>query len=772
MAGDPKPLDDEDIRLVLAAVADPVIACNVAEGIVYLNPVAERLLGWSGAELLGRPLETIVPKRFRRMGGQSFHRHVVEVSQNARGAGLRAPVLRQDGVEINVEFSAARAAVSTDELDVFCLRHLTESEQLPTREDLVGDSNAPPSAAPEDTQHETLRLIFENAPLGIFHFDARGVITACNDNFVDIIGSSRRVVVGLDMETLPDRGIAESVRRALEGHRAYYEGDYRSVTAQKVTPVRVDFAPVLSEQGAALGGVGIVEDITDRREAERAVRRSEAAFRTLIEAAPDGIAVYRDDRLVFVNPAFVSELGFDDQEQLLGRDIRDLIHPDYREQFNEHTRVMLASWQPIPPREKQLLRRDGSVLWVEIATLPIDFDGEPAVLLFARDLSERKELAARLAQADRMASVGTLAAGVAHEINNPLAYVLGSMDLCARHVDSLGQIVGDEPDVRATLRALSDCLGNAHDGADRVRIIVRDLMTFSRAESDEPIAVDVEGVLDSSVNLVWNEIRHRARLVKNYGGVPAVLADQARLGQVFVNLLVNAAQAIPEGQADKSEIRIVTSSGKGKVRVDVEDTGSGIPDEDLRRIFEPFYTTKPMGVGTGLGLSICHGIVTALGGSISAQSEPGKGSRFRVELPVAPEQAPSERARQRAPDVASGKRILVIDDEPLLGQTLRLAFTARHDIVVVTSGSEALSRLSEDKNFDLVLCDLMMPDISGIAVYEQIRDADPELARRFVFMTGGAFTERAREFLESYEGPHLEKPFDIAQVEALLAQDR
>ncbi len=769
MAGDPRALDDDNVRRVLAVVADPVIACSATHGVVYLNPAAERLLGWSGMELLGKPLEHVVPERLRSVHGQLFHHHVVEATGRARG-GLRAPVLRRDGVEINVEFSVGKAQVSSGELDVFCLRHLPESEELPTHE-LVEGGAQPPSTAGV-TQQETLRLIFENAPLGIFHFDARGVITACNDNFVDIIGSSRHVLVGLDMETLPDRGIVDSVRRALEGHRAHYEGDYRSVTANKVTPVRVDFAPIGSDDGHALGGVGIVEDITERRAAERATRRSEAAFRTLIEATPDGIAVYRDDRLVFINPAFVSQLGYKEASQLLGSRASDVIHPDYRERFEEHTRRMLDSWQPIAPREKQLLRRDGSALWVEIATLPIDFDGEPAILLLSRDLTERKEMAARLAQADRMASVGTLAAGVAHEINNPLAYVLGSMDLCGRHLSALQRVLGEESGGANLIRSLSECLGNARDGAERVRVIVRDLMTFSRAESTEPVAVDVERVLDASLNLVWNEIRHRARLVKSYGGVPAVLADEARLGQVFVNLLVNAAQSIPEGDLRHSEIRIVTSAGPDRVRIDIEDTGAGISPADLGRIFEPFYTTKPVGAGTGLGLSICHGIVSALGGTISAESDVGKGSRFRVELPIAPDAAQVAPAEPSGPHAESGRRILVVDDEPLLGQTLRLAFLDRHEVVVATSGRDALSLLQHDSSFDLILCDLMMPEISGIAVYEQVREQDPEVARRFVFMTGGAFTDRAREFLESYEGPHLEKPFDITQVEALLPRSR
>ena len=767
MAGESGALDAEDVRLVLAAVADPVVACDEHNQIVFVNSVAERLLGWTATELEGKPFETIVPERLRRIDGQEFRRHVVERSNLARGWGVRAPALRADGVEINVEFVANVARVSRGELAVFCLRHLIGSVELPTEEDLLREAD---DASPTVTQQETLKLVFENAPLGIFHFDVHGVITACNDYFARIIGSTKRVLVGLDMETLPDRGIVESVRESLTGRRAHYEGDYRSVTSKKVTPVRVDFAPIRSEGGDVLGGVGIVEDITERRQAERAVRRSEAAFRTLIEAAPDGIAVYREGRLVFVNPAFVSELGYDSSEELLGRQAEELVHPDHREQFQEHTRRMLDSWKPVPPREKQLLRRDDRVLWVEIATLPIDFDGEPSILLFARDLTERKEMAARLAQADRMASVGTLAAGVAHEINNPLAYVLGSMDLCRRQLDRLGHLADRGPETGAALEAMRDCVDNAREGAERVRVIVRDLMTFSRAESDALVAVDVEAALDSSVNLVWNEIRHRARLVKSYSGVPPVLADEARLGQVFVNLLVNAAQAIPEGDSQNSEILISTSVEGDRVVIDVEDTGAGIPPDELVRVFEPFYTTKPMGAGTGLGLSICHGIVSALGGEITAESQPGRGSRFRVSLPVAPEEAHVEPVEERGPVPASkGARILVIDDEPLLGQTLRLAFQGHHQVVVVTSGREALLRMAEDRAFDLVLCDLMMPDISGIAVYEEVFERDPELASRFAFMTGGAFTDRARDFLERYEGPHLDKPFDISQVEALLA---
>ncbi len=742
-------LGRDDAAAVLDALSEPILVGDAADRVVFVNAAALRLLGYGAEELVGKPLESIIPQRCRMLGDRKVQRALLDASPRT----TRVPVLRRDGVEVEVDMAVTGARIGAPD------------ERLVVRMSRVPESTGF-DAAPE---HETHRLVFENAPLGIFHFDLRGIITASNDYFARIIGSSRDILIGLDMQTLPDRGIVQSVQSVLEGRRAYYEGDYKSATAAKVTPVRVDFAPILAEDGHVVGGVGIVEDITERRKAEAAVRRSEAAFRTLIEAAPDGIAVYRDGRFIYVNPALVAELACQDASELLGKLVADVIHPDDRADIDSSTETMLTTWRAIPPREKRMLRSDGQVLVVEIATLPIHFDGQPAILVQARDLTERKEMAARLAQADRMASVGTLAAGVAHEINNPLAYALGSLELCAREIQNLEVELGAGSAYEDSLHSMQECVSHAREGAERVRIIVRDLMTFSRARSESPAPVDVQPVLDASVNLAWNEIRHRARLVKSYADVPPILGDEARLGQVFVNLLVNAAQAIPEGDATSSEIRISTWQEGDQVVVEIADTGKGIPPEMLSRIFEPFYTTKPVGVGTGLGLAICHGIVGSLGGTITAASTPGKGSRFRVALPIAYEQSyPPESPDVPSTVAAVGARILIIDDEPLLGQTLRLAFQGKHEVVVTTSGREGLSRLSEDTRFDLVLCDLMMPDISGIAVYEQVEKQHPEVADRFVFMTGGAFTERAREFLEQHQGPRLEKPFDIRDVEALI----
>jgi len=375
-------------------------------------------------------------------------------------------------------------------------------------------------------------------------------------------------------------------------------------------------------------------------------------------------------------------------------------------------------------------------------------------------------------ETERMASLGTLAAGVAHEINNPLSYVLGSLDVGLRELGDLRELLHGRSGELAHISDAVAALDSAREGAERVRHIVRDLMDFSRAGGAGGEFLDIEAVLEATIRVAWNEIRHRARLVKRYAGLPLVCGDEARLGQVFLNLIVNAAQAI-EGEPADNEIVVSTRREEGFAIIEVYDPGGGIAEADLPRVFEAFFTTKAAGLGVGLGLSICRGIVASLGGEISVSSEPSRGTTFKVVLPFAPEESAARRAvaePQPEEGESARSRILIVDDEPLLGQTLLYAFKGRHDVSICTSGRDALKRLETDAGFDLVLCDLMMPDVSGAAVYESVKQTRPELLSRFVFMTGGAFTDRGREFLAQYPGEQLEKPFNIADIEKILRQ--
>jgi len=282
--------------------------------------------------------------------------------------------------------------------------------------------------------------------------------------------------------------------------------------------------------------------------------------------------------------------------------------------------------------------------------------------------------------------------------------------------------------------------------------------------------LDLARVMDLAVNMSFNEIRHRARLVKDYQDAPLVEADESRLAQVFINLLVNAAQALPEGYAHCNEIRVsIRTALDGRALVEIRDTGCGIVPDVLPRIFDPFFTTKPVGLGTGLGLSICHGIVTALGGEISVDSIVGEGTVFQVVLKAA-DLAPAAIHPVVPAKPAAGRRarVLVVDDDPLVGACLRRGLRNEHDVTIAKNGREALERIVIGETYDVIFCDLMMPIMTGMDLHEALLEVAREHADRMVFVTGGAFTPTGRSFLDRVSNERLDKPFDIQNVRALV----
>lgn len=362
---------------------------------------------------------------------------------------------------------------------------------------------------------------------------------------------------------------------------------------------------------------------------ETTLRRTEAGVHLLIEAFPDPVMVHVGDGvLLSVNPALVQYLGYRDASELVGRHVLELVREEDRSAAQLHLGHALEGKRAARAVEVPLVRRDGETVVADLVTLAVVFDGAPAWVTIARDFTERKRSQAQLILADRMASMGLLAAGIAHELNNPLAYVLSNLDFLHATVGPRARPL--TPDDLVECRQVLD---DAREGAERMRQIVRQLRVFSRVEDNREEPVDVHRVLDSVAQMAASEVRPRARLVKSYGAVPLVRGNEGKLFQVFLNLVINAAHAIEEGQSETNEIRITTRPDDGeRVLVEVRDTGGGIPPEHLRRIFDPFFTTKSAGLGTGLGLSICDTIVTALGGHISVESSVGVGTTFRVAL--------------------------------------------------------------------------------------------------------------------------------------------
>ncbi|NOJ77874.1 MASE1 domain-containing protein [Myxococcus xanthus] len=459
-------------------------------------------------------------------------------------------------------------------------------------------------------------------------------------------------------------------------------------------------------------------------------------------------------RTVFANQALCSLLGYR-LEELVGQDPCSLYGAEEPE-FRQRTRQSLLAGEPVFA-EVKLAHKQGGLVWSEVLLSPVRATGEDITHFVAthRDISATKELQARLVAAERVAAVGTLAAGVGHEINNPLAYLVLNLEAAERGLSQGG--MSGMRDAMASVRG-------ALEGAERIRLIVRDLQVFSRQGNQESGLVDLNALVPPAVRIISHALRHRARLVEEFGPVPRVSGSEARLGQVLLNLLVNAMQAIPEGNPSMNEVRVRTSTdASGRARVDVVDSGAGIPAHVLPRIFEAFYTTKSSGEGTGLGLAICQQIVRAHGGELEVRSEPGRGSVFSVLLPPARVQAstpprPLPRVSPPPPSAARRGRVLVVDDEPRLAQSMRLLLEPFHDVVTTTRGSDALALVDAGHRFDIILCDLQMPETDGAAVYQHLCAHAPDQAARVVFISGGAYTPESRAFIDTVPVRVLEKP--------------
>jgi signal transduction histidine kinase len=426
-----------------------------------------------------------------------------------------------------------------------------------------------------------------------------------------------------------------------------------------------------------------------------------------------------------------------------------------------------------PPRELHLLDVRGRPVPAEVVCVRTIFDGQPAFLCVARDLTARHERTTRLFQVDRTMMLGSVAAGLGHEINNPLAFVMGNLELVSQSLDKLATATGVPPTVSAALREDKVALADALQGVQRIAAIVRDLKDLARNTEAPGASVAVEPVLDSLLKVAAHELKHRARVVRDYGGVPKVFASDARVAQIFLNLLLNAAQAIAPGDAEHQTVTLRTRVEGGSVEVHVSDTGVGMTKEHLERVFEPFFTTK-RGAGTGLGLSITRQLVLSLGGTLIAESEPGVGSTFRVRLPIAHAEASRSESAPPSPPVSPLRaRVLVVDDEARVADVMARMLRGKHDVTSVSSGVAALELLtSAAPPPDVVLCDVMMPAMTGIELYESIEVRRPELARRFVFITGGTFTPESEAFLARVSRPVLTKPFDWRAVLAAIAAAR
>jgi PAS domain S-box-containing protein len=500
-----------------------------------------------------------------------------------------------------------------------------------------------------------------------------------------------------------------------------------------------------------------------------------------------------------VNRKLCEILGYGPNE-LLQTTFEDVTHPEDLEDDRDRFRRALAGEIQTYGLEKRFIRKDGDIRWVFQTVACVRYpDHSVRYFIWVVDditgdkqvAEERRRLSETLAQCDRLATMGMLVAGVAHEINNPLAFVHYSLESLSEELprftkqlagaqQSLTERLGDELQgiLGANLDGLNSSLWfdaaerlkEAVKGTQKIREIVRGLGTFSEDGRDQLTAVDLRSPIISALSLASNEIKYRAQLLTDIGSTAPVLGSEGRLTQVFVNLLVNAAQAIKEGDAEHNMIRLHTWQEGSAVLAEVQDTGCGIAEPDLGRIFEPLFTSGAES-GLRLGLSIVRAIITEYGGTIEVNSEVGRGTRFLIRLPAYSGDQVEEyrRLNETCDAVPTRGRVLIIDDDPGILRALR-RLLRDHDVVEAESGEQALDVLAKDQDFQVILCDVMMRPTSGMDVHRWLLDNCPVLAGRVVFLTAGAFTPRARSYLEKVENLRLEKPFDSSNLLRLVAE--
>jgi len=622
---------------------------------------------------------------------------------------------------------------------------------------------------------EMFRVAFRTSPepLTLTRLD-NGSLVAVNEGFLRLHGGKDEDVIGRRTSELglwTDLREREALMAELAARGTVRGLDVHLRAAGGATCI-LSFSASVVDLGGVKHMLAMGRDVTEERAATAALERvsaelrlSEARHRFTVRSMPVvQWAIDREGRFTLSEGQALAALGLKPGE-VVGRSVQEVYagHPEVlaavaRAMAGEtfETRnvfgptVLESHWAPI---------RDDAGEVVGVAGVALDITGR------AREEMARKEAEARLALMERLAATGRLAAGVAHEINNPLTYVLGNLEVLLERLGGAGA----DPVTLALLR-------DARDGAVRVRDIVRDLRGFARGGDDAAGSCDPVAAARAALDIAGNELRHRARLETSFGPSPRAAIPERRLTQVLVNLLVNACRAIPEDGDGEKVVRVAVRGEGGGVVIEVADTGVGMTPEVQARLFEPFFTTRDVGEGMGLGLALSRAMVVEAGGEIEVESTPGRGSLFRLRLPAAPPQAErSATPATAAPSTPScgptaqarPLRVMVVDDEPVVARAVARALRP-HVVVVVGSAGEALAALAADDPPDAIVCDLMMPEVTGMDLHDRLAGERPELARRMIFLTGGAFTDRARAFLELRRGRVMEKPVEGTALRRLV----
>ena len=614
---------------------------------------------------------------------------------------------------------------------------------------------------------EKYRTILETIEDGYFEVDLNGNFTFFNDSLCYIWGYPRDEMVGMNFRLFSDKSDAET------GYRAFNEvyrtgipikGFSWQITRKDGSKRYVEASAVLIRDrgGESSGFRGIIRDITERKQEEEALTQSEERYRTILDDMEDGY--FESDlagAFTFANDSMCRIMGYTAKEQIgmnykmfTPEDQIDIVHNAFNEVYK--------TGQPRKGFSSEFIMKDGSRRIYEVSPSPRRNTAEEIVGFrgIIRDITEVKKAEQQLLATSKLASVGELAAGVAHEINNPLTGVMGYAQLLLSNEEVSADVKED--------------LNRIHSESQRAAKIVQNLLSFARQHKPEKTYVDLNELIQKTLELRNYELRTNniEVYINQTPDLPMVMADYYQIQQVVLNMLINAEHATAKIRK-KGKITITTSRLSDRVLISTTDNGQGISKDNTERVFDPFYTTKEIGSGTGLGLSICHGIITEHGGSIYVESQKGRGSTFTVELPLLVNNQPvnqieAVKGKKQLYKHEPVKHVLIIDDEPVVCDILsRLLCEEGCHVDAVTSVKAGLKKIAEN-SYDLCMIDIKMPGTSGKEMYMTMKRKYPRSAKRVVFMTGDTTTPSTQDFLDSTGRPYLSKPFDSKKIASLV----
>ncbi len=622
-----------------------------------------------------------------------------------------------------------------------------------------------------------LRLVLESIPARVSLMDREQRHCYVNAEYAELAGLPVEEILGRTIAEVLGKDAYDSLRphsaRALAGETVRWEGWLPFPHGGRI--VQRVYLPYRTESGAIEGYLVFARDLAELDSGEwilpnqlAALHASEVLNAAITASALDCIIAIDEEGLVIeFNPAAEETFGYK-RADAIGRPIGELIVPPalrqrHTEGFQRYLRTGKAN---VLDRRIEIegMRADGSTFPVELAITEVRLPHRRLFTAYLRDLTAAREAQLEierhreaLHQSEKLAALGSLLAGVAHELNNPLSILIGNALML-------------QTDAERVSRALAERAQRIQAAAERCGRIVRSFLAMARQRKTQPRSVEVEVLVGGALQLLAYGLRSAGIEIEQTiaPGLPCVFCDPDQMTQVLTNLLVNAQQAL-EGEPQPRRVRVGAAPDGDFVVVEIADNGPGIPDNLRSRVFDPFFTTKPVGTGTGIGLAVSRGIVEAHGGSLTlAESDRGATFLVRLPQPQAGEVSVDDGAAPSPTSVHGGRRALIVDDEADVAQILSEMLTAlgiRCDIA--TSGKMALERIKE-RDFDAIICDVRLPDIDGPALYGWIAEHRPALRARIAFVTGDTLGHASERFLADARRPLLEKPFLPADVQRLI----